>query len=117
MMKLPKFFLKETISIRVYSGTDGFGEPVYGGVLDSDPNEIVSYASGVYQVRARVESRKNTLVATESRNVVSEFVIYYNGNDLPARSEITWGSKTVRVVECRRIMGPYGVSHLEILAQ
>ena len=111
--------MSQIISIRVYTGTDGFGEPAYGGTLDIDPNEIESYnpATGVYQVRARVEARKNTIVAQESRNVVSDFVVYFNGNDLPARSEITFGSRTVRVVETRQIMGAYGISHLEILAQ
>lgn len=111
--------MSQTISIRVYTGTDGFGESVYGGTLDIEPNEIESYdaVTGVYQVRARVEARKNTIVAQESRNVVSDFVVYFNGNDLPARSEITFGSRTVRVVETRQIMGAYGISHLEILAQ
>lgn len=119
MMKLPRFYLSHLISIRVYTGQNGYGEAVFGGTLDIGENEISSYdpLTGIYQVRARVEVASSVLLDTESRNTNESTIAYFNGKDLPMRSEITFDGYTYTVTSVRRIYSPYGISHLEVTMQ
>jgi len=97
-MKIPKWMLNQTVTVRPYSGSGAYG-PVYGDTQT---------------VQARVEYSKQRTIDDEGNEVVSDTRVFFRpGVNVPSESEVIHEDTTYTVNELRKHQGLNEKSHKE----